>query len=129
MQKQCLFTNYEMTVFHGFFFLFDISTVNPNVNTGFCSRTSLDLNTIMINYTIATFLWFVNTAKLYTGYPFHNFIKREKIFITMNVTELRKSTDILSKNVVLALECSNAVDKKTILITLFILKKLKDFSS
>lgn len=47
----------------------------------------------------------------------------------MNITELRKSTDILSKNVLLALECSNAVDKKNILITLFILKKLKDFSS
>lgn len=46
----------------------------------------------------------------------------------MNILELRKLTGILSKIILLALECSKAVDKKPILITWFILKELKDFS-
>lgn len=42
----------------------------------------------------------------------------------MKITELRKPTGILYKNILLALVCSNVVDKKPILITLLFLKEL-----
>lgn len=49
MQKLCLFTDDEMTFFHEFFCLFDISAVNPNINTWFLLSGLSNLNTKMAN--------------------------------------------------------------------------------
>lgn len=80
----------------------------------------------MVNDTIAIFLWYSKYSKVIYRIPILEFYKKKKNYHN-DITELRKSTGILSKNVLLALECSNAVGKKPILITLFILKSSKTF--
>ena len=80
----------------------------------------------MVNDTIAIFLWYSKYSKVIYMIPILEFYKKTKNYHN-DITELRKSTGILSKNVLLALECSNAVGKKHILITLFILKSSKTF--
>ena len=80
----------------------------------------------MVNDTIAIFLWYCKYSKVIYRIPILEFYKK-KINYHNHITEIRKSTGILSKHVLLALECSNAVDKKPVLIALFILKSSKTF--
>lgn len=79
----------------------------------------------MVNDTIAIFRWYCKYSKVIYRIHILEFY-REKNYHN-DITELGKSTGILSKNVLLASECSNAVDKKPILITVFILKSSKTF--
>lgn len=65
MQKLCLFTDDEMTFFHEFFCLFDISTVNSNINTWFLLSGLSNLNTKMANYTIATLFCLIYSQVMY----------------------------------------------------------------
>lgn len=80
----------------------------------------------MVNDTIAIFLWYCKYSKVIYRIPILEFYGEKKNYHN-DITELRKSTGISSKNVLLASECSNAVDKKPILITVFILKSSKTF--
>lgn len=68
-----------------FAFLFDISTVNLNINTWFLLSDSSNLKPKMANCTIETIsVCLINTAKLHIGFPLHSFIKRGKKFYNEN---------------------------------------------